>query len=124
MAKVFNSSSNSPVRVGRKAEEIVSSIQRLIHEFPDCCWYDGKWYFQPHIAHVYETPCLSIHYVKDGVLFQYEDPFGNRNGRTFPYNGRLYSKLRALQQLIWVSPDYHTIKDAPAWALKYGRNYR
>ena len=124
MAKVFNSNSSSSFRVGRKVKKIVSQIQSLIEKHCDHCWYDGKWYFQPNIAHVYETPCLSILYVKDGVLFLYEDPFGNRNGRIFPYNGRLYSKLRALQQLIWVSPAYHTKKEAPKWALKYGRNYR
>ena len=125
MATSFNSNSSSSFRVCRKVKKIVTQIQSLIEKFPGRCWYDGKWHnVGSDYSYVFETPCLSIRCMNNGVLFQYEDPFGNRNGRIFPYNGRLYSKLRALQQLIWISPDYHTTKDAPAWALKYGRNYR
>ncbi len=124
MAKVFNSNSSSSFRVGRKVKKIVSQIQSLIEKFPNRCWYDSKLCWSSGITHVFATPCLFIRCQKNGVLFRYEDANGYSNNTTFPYNGRLYSKLRALQKMIWVSPDYHTTKDAPAWALKYGRNYR
>lgn len=123
MAKVLNSNSSSSFRVGRKVKKIVSQIQSLIEKHYNHCWYNGKWYFQPHIAHVYETECRAISCDPDGVRFLYADPNGMMCQKLFPYNGRLYSKLRALQQLIWVSP-YYAKKDTPAWALKYGRNYR
>ena len=124
MAQLLNSRSNSPVRIGRKVKKIVSLIQSLINKFPTCCWYDGKWCWSTGITHVYETCCLSISCDPEGVRFLFEDPYGMTCQKLYPYNGRLYSKLRALQQLIWISPDYHTTKDAPKWALKYGRNYR
>lgn len=124
MAKLFNSSSNSPIQVSRRVKKIVSQIQSLIEKHYNHCWYDGKWCWIGGITHVYETECRSISCDPDGVRFLYEDPNGMMCQKLFPYNGRLYSKLRALQQLIWVSPAYHTAKDAPAWELKYGRNYR
>lgn len=123
MAQLFNSSSNSPVRVERKVKKIVSQIQSLIDKFPDCCWYDGKWVFS-NGPHVYETECRGIHFEEDGVLFIFEDPYGQLHGRILPYGPKLYSRLKLLRQLIWVSPGYHTKKDAPAWALRWGANYR
>lgn len=124
MAQKFNSHSDSPIRVGRKVKKIVSSIQSLIDKFPNCCWYDGRWCFGAGRPYVYETACLGIMYKENGVLFMFEDPFGNRYGETLPYGAKLYSRLKALRQLIWVSPGYHNKKDVPSWAYKYGANYR
>ena len=123
MAKVFNSNSSSSFRVGRKVKKIVSQIQSLIEKHCDHCWYDGKWGFG-NGPHVYETECRGIYFEEDGVLFLFDDPYGQRQGRILPYGPKLYSRLKLLRQLIWVSPDYHTKKDAPAWALRWGANYR
>lgn len=124
MAQLLNFRSNSPVRVGRKVKKIVSQISSLIDKFPSRCWYDGRWYFGGNGPQVYETECRGIHFKEDGVLFLFDDPYGQTHGRILPYGPKLYSRLKLLRKLIWVSPDYHTKKDAPAWALRWGANYR
>ena len=126
MAQLLNSRSNSPVRVGRKVKKIVSQISSLIDKFPSCCWYDGRWYDVGgrNNSYVFETECRGIDFKEDGVYFYFDDPFGQTRFRKLPYGPKLYSRLKLLRQLIWVSPDYHTKKDAPSWALRWGANYR
>ena len=127
MAKVFNSNSSSSFRVGRKVKKIVSQIKSLIEKHYNHCWYDGRWYDVGggrHNSYVFETECRGIEFKEDGVYFYFDDPFGQTRFRKLPYGPKLYSRLKLLRQLIWVSPYYHTKKDAPAWALRLGANYR
>ena len=124
MAKVFNSNSSSSFRVGRKVKKIVSQISSLIDKFPSCCWYDGSWWCGGSSVTT-ETECLSITYAADGLHFWYADFYGDPHFHVIPYDAKLLSRLRNLQQKIWigtyciVSKGY-VKKTVPAWALKRG----
>lgn len=125
MATSFNSNSSSSFRVGRKVKKIVSQIQRLIHEFPDCCWYDGSWWCGGDTIVTTETELRLIEYADDGVRFGYSDFYGDRHYEVIPYDAKLLSRLRNLQQKIWIGmycivSKGHVKKTIPAWALKRG----
>ena len=125
MAKLFNSSSNSPIQVSRRVKKIVSQIQSLIKEFPDCCWYDGSWWCGNGSV-ITETECLAMTYAADGLHFWFADFYGDHHFTVLPYDAKLLSRLRNLQQKIWVSTwrivsGKKTVKKTvPAWALKRG----
>ena len=129
MAKLFNSSSNSPIKVSRRVKKIVSQIQTLVEKFPECCWYDGSWWCGGTTV-ITETECRGIEYGNEGLYFYYADFYGDTHHKVIPYDAKLLSRLRNLQQKIHVGI-YHVysvfslenqkvINTVPAWALKRG----
>ena len=125
MATSFNSNSSSSFRVGRKVKKIVSQIQSLIEKHSNHSWYDGKWWCGG-AAVTTETEALSIRYANDGIHFWYADFYGDPHFKVIPYDAKLLSRLRNLQEKIWVGMHHvvsrkQNIKNTiPAWALKRG----
>lgn len=72
-----------------------------------------------------ETECLSITYAADGLHFWYADLYGDPTFDVIPYDAKLLSRLRNLQQKIWIGmfcivSKGNVEKTVPAWALKRG----